>query len=64
MDVTLEGTQNSQSSDKWQDSELMTACVRRKQVLLGEAGVNTEQKGHRVTHMSWLPTLEDLDVMA
>ena len=28
-------------------------CLR-KQVLLGEAGFNTEQKGHRETHMSWL----------
>eukprot|EP00957_Ditylum_brightwellii_P054768 4150218-Ditylum_brightwellii.AAC.1 len=29
MDVTLEGTQNRQSTDKWQDSELMGACMMR-----------------------------------
>eukprot|EP00957_Ditylum_brightwellii_P205203 15342797-Ditylum_brightwellii.AAC.1 len=29
MDVTLEGTQNRQCSDKWQDLELMAMCMRK-----------------------------------
>eukprot|EP00957_Ditylum_brightwellii_P029397 2222272-Ditylum_brightwellii.AAC.1 len=28
-------------------------CIR-KQVLFGEADINTEPKGHRETHVSWL----------